>query len=234
MIVLEHVSRRYDATRRSVAALRDVSLRVNKGEFVAIVGASGSGKSTLLQLIGCLDVPNGGKYELNDIAVAELDDSALSRLRNRHIGFVFQSFNLIARTTAIENVELPMCYGPHPPDRARAMAMLTKVGMSHRADHFPSELSGGEQQRVAIARALVNAPDILLADEPTGNLDAATGAQILQVLTDLHRSGLTLVLVTHDDSVARLAERTITLRDGEIVSDTTAKSAPALALQSQS
>jgi putative ABC transport system ATP-binding protein len=219
MIVLEGISKVYDDGGRTVTALRDVSLRIDRGEFVAVVGPSGSGKSTLLQIIGCLDTPTSGTYQLDGIAVSSMDDATLSRLRNERIGFVFQAFNLIPRTTAVENVELPMCYGPASPVRSQAMAMLDRVGMAQRAEHFPSQLSGGEQQRVAIARALMLSPSLLIADEPTGNLDEATGAQILDLLSELHRAGLTIVLVTHDPAVARRAERVITLRDGAVVSD---------------
>jgi putative ABC transport system ATP-binding protein len=219
MIVLEGISKVYDDGGRTVTALRDVSLRIDRGEFVAVVGPSGSGKSTLLQIIGCLDTPTSGTYQLDGIALSSMDDATLSRLRNERIGFVFQAFNLIPRTTAVENVELPMCYGPASPVRSQAMAMLDRVGMAQRAEHFPSQLSGGEQQRVAIARALMLSPSLLIADEPTGNLDEATGAQILDLLSELHRAGLTIVLVTHDPAVARRAERVITLRDGAVVSD---------------
>ena len=219
MIVLDKVSKTYGEGSGAVTALRDVSLRVNRGEFVAIVGPSGSGKSTLLQMIGCLDVPTRGSYELDGVLVASMSDVMLSRLRNERVGFVFQGFNLIPRTTAIENVELPMCYGPAGPSRERALEVMQQVGMSHRADHFPSQLSGGEQQRVAIARALALSPTLLIADEPTGNLDAATGNQILDVLDGLHEAGLTIVMVTHDPIVASRAQRVVTLADGEVLSD---------------
>lgn len=219
MIRLAHITKTYGEGERVVRALQDVSLEIARGEFVAIVGPSGSGKSTLLQIVGCLDAPTSGTYALEGTEVSPLDDAALSRVRNQRIGFVFQSFNLIPRTTAVENVELPMCYGPGSVARAKALAELERVGMAHRASHFPSEMSGGEQQRVAIARALVLSPSLLIADEPTGNLDGATGKQILDLLCALHDAGLTIVLVTHDPSVAERAERVITLTDGRVVSD---------------
>jgi putative ABC transport system ATP-binding protein len=217
MITLDHVGKTFGGRERPVVALQDVSLRVERGEFVAIVGASGSGKSTLLQILGCLDTPTSGSYELDGIPVAGLDDADLSRLRNERIGFVFQSFNLIPRTTALENVETPLLYSSGPTRRDRAGAMLERVGVAHRADHFPEEMSGGEQQRVAIARALVMEPSLLIADEPTGNLDTDTGGQIMALLEDLHRGGLTIVLVTHDPAIAARAERIVTLRDGRVV-----------------
>jgi putative ABC transport system ATP-binding protein len=223
MITLDHVGKTFGGRERPVVALQDVSLRVERGEFVAIVGASGSGKSTLLQILGCLDTPTSGSYELDGIPVAGLDDADLSRLRNERIGFVFQSFNLIPRTTALENVETPLLYSSGPTRRDRAGAMLERVGVAHRADHFPEEMSGGEQQRVAIARALVMEPSLLIADEPTGNLDTDTGGQIMALLEDLHRGGLTIVLVTHDPAIAARAERIVTLRDGRVVE--TSKSA---------
>jgi putative ABC transport system ATP-binding protein len=219
MIVLDKVSKTYGEGSGAVTALRDISLRIDRGEFVAIVGPSGSGKSTLLQMIGCLDVPTRGSYELDGVLVASMSDVMLSRLRNERVGFVFQGFNLIPRTTAIENVELPMCYGPDGPSRQRAREVMQQVGMGHRADHFPNQLSGGEQQRVAIARALALSPTLLIADEPTGNLDVATGNQILDVLDGLHETGLTIVMVTHDPTVAARAQRVVTLADGEVLSD---------------
>jgi ABC-type lipoprotein export system ATPase subunit len=197
--------------------LAEVSLSIETGEFVAIVGASGSGKSTLLQILGCLDTPSAGRYVLDGTAVEGLDDAALSRLRNKHVGFVFQSFNLLPRATALENVELPLLYANGVSSGAsRAPLLLERVGVAHRARHYPAELSGGEQQRVAIARALVMQPSLLLADEPTGNLDVATGAQVLRLIHDLNDDGLTVVLVTHDPAVAAKAHRRITLADGRI------------------
>jgi putative ABC transport system ATP-binding protein len=227
MFVLEGVSKVHGEGRRAVQALSDLSLTVSSGEFVAIAGPSGSGKSTLLQIVGCLDVPTSGRYLLEGTEVSTLDDRALSRLRNAHVGFVFQSFNLVSRTTALENVELPMVYSSRPASRDRARAALARVGMSHRADHFPNELSGGEQQRVAIARALVLEPALLIADEPTGNLDAANGDQILDLFTDLNREGLTVLLVTHDPRVAARAHRVVSLADGRVVSDTALERVPA-------
>ena len=217
MIELHHVSKTYTGRAAPVTALSDVSLRVETGEFVAIVGASGSGKSTLLQILGCLDAPSTGRYVLDGTPVQGLDDAELSHLRNRRVGFVFQSFNLLPRATAIENVELPLLYANGAaPDASAAPLLLERVGVAHRARHYPAELSGGEQQRVAIARALVMSPSLLLADEPTGNLDAATGAQVLQLIHDLNDDGLTVVLVTHDPAVAAQADRRITLADGRI------------------
>ena len=227
MFVLEGMSKVHGDGRRAVQALSDLSLTVASGEFVAIAGPSGSGKSTLLQIVGCLDVPTSGRYLLEGTDVATLDDRALSRLRNAHVGFVFQSFNLVSRTTALENVELPMVYSPRRASRDRARAALDRVGMSHRADHFPNELSGGEQQRVAIARALVLEPALLIADEPTGNLDAANGDQILDLFTELNRDGLTVLLVTHDPRVAARAHRVVSLADGRVVSDTALERVPA-------
>src|SRR5690349_11412279 len=219
MITIDRVTKVYGEGPGAVTALVDNNLDVGRDEFLAVVGASGSGKSTLIQIIGCLDVPTRGTYRLDSVTVSSMDDATLSRLRNERVGFVFQSFNLIARTTAIENVELPMCYGASGLSRQRARDMLEQVGLAHRADHFPNQLSGGEQQRVAIARALSLAPSLLIADEPTGNLDAGTGGQILDLLDRLHRGGLTVVLVTHDPAVARRAQRVITLADGRLVSD---------------
>ncbi len=216
MIALSEITKHYGGTDHPVTALASVSLAIGRGEFVAVVGPSGSGKSTLLQIIGCLDVPTSGTYVLDGTTVSEMDDATLSRIRNERIGFVFQSFNLIARTTVAENVETPMLYGDGRIDRARVEHVLERVRITHRARHFPHELSGGEQQRAAIARALVRSPSLLIADEPTGNLDSANGAQILSLLSELHRDGLTIVMVTHDAAVARRAERVIELADGRI------------------
>src|SRR5512142_586796 len=194
MIDLEHVTKNFDGFGSPVIALRDVSLHVDPGEFVAIVGPSGSGKSTLLQVLGCLDVPSAGRYRLNGTDVSTLDDDALSRLRNEYIGFVFQSFNLIPRTTARENVETPMLYSARENGGdARVNEVLGRVGMSHRGNHFPEALSGGEQQRVAIARAILNRPYLLIADESTVNLDQQTGAGIMRLCGEMHREGLTSV-----------------------------------------
>jgi putative ABC transport system ATP-binding protein len=220
MLRLQNVSKVYGEGARAVTALSSVTLEIERGEFVAVVGASGSGKSTLLQILGCLDLPTRGTYFLDGISVSDLDDGTLSHLRNQQVGFVFQTFNLIARTTALENVELPMCYSAAPPARDRAQQLLSRCGIAQRTHHFPNQLSGGEQQRVAIARALVLNPALLLADEPTGNLDATTGAQILDLLCELHQGGLTIVLVTHDAAVASRAQRIVTLADGTMVQDT--------------
>jgi putative ABC transport system ATP-binding protein len=202
-------------------ALDGVDLDVERGEFVAVMGASGSGKSTLLHVLGCLDRPDGGGYHLAGRDVAELSADEQASLRNREIGFVFQSFNLVPRTSALENVELPLVYGGVPPreQRERARAALRSVGLEGREQHLPSQLSGGQQQRVAIARALVNGPSLLLADEPTGNLDSRTSREILALFQRLHRSGLTIVMVTHEADVAAHAGRVVTFRDGRILSD---------------
>jgi putative ABC transport system ATP-binding protein len=204
---------------KSVTALRDVSFQIGGGEFVTVRGASGAGKSTLMNIIGCLDTPTSGVYRLAGEDVSDYSDQQRSRVRNQRIGFIFQSFNLLPRTTAEENVELPALYRGTTPDRGKAHALLERVGLGDRADHFVSELSGGEQQRVAIARALMNDPPLLLADEPTGNLDSAAGSAIMELLTELHREGRTIVLVTHDGQVAAYAQRELLIRDGRIAAD---------------
>jgi putative ABC transport system ATP-binding protein len=209
--------RRGDGT--PVTALRDVSFVIRAGEFVTVRGASGSGKSSLLNILGCLDTATGGSYLLAGEDVSRYSDRQRSRVRNSRIGFVFQSFNLLPRTTAAENVEVPMIYGGGPVDRARARAALERVGLGARADHFAAELSGGEQQRVAIARALINDPALVLADEPTGNLDSTSGDGVMRLLTELHTEGRTIVLVTHDEHVASFADRELLLSDGVVVSD---------------
>ncbi len=222
MIEASRLSRTYqrgDGT--PVTALREVTFAIAAGEFVVIRGASGSGKSSLLNILGCLDTPSSGRYLLAGDDVSALADNERSHLRARRIGFVFQSFNLLPRATAIENVELPALYTGASPDRDRARQLLQRVGLGARADHFATELSGGEQQRVAIARALMNDPPLLLADEPTGNLDSAAGESVMQLLASLHEGGRTIVLVTHDEHVASFADREIVIRDGVIASDTT-------------
>jgi putative ABC transport system ATP-binding protein len=214
MIEVSCVSRVYDRRPEPVNALRGVSLTIGRGEFVAIRGPSGSGKSSLMNILGCLDRPTAGTYRLDGTDVAALDDRALSRLRSRKIGFVFQSFNLLPRATALENVEVPMIYSDAPFDRSRARGALEHVGLAHRASHFPSELSGGEQQRVAIARALVNDPILILADEPTGNLDAAAANSVIVLLESLHTEGKTIIIVTHDAEVAARTGRQVVIRGG--------------------
>ena len=218
MIRLEHVSRIFQVGEAEVFALDDVSEQVRRGEHVAIMGPSGSGKSTLLNVVGCLDRPSSGSYQLDGREVAELDDSALTEARRRLIGFVFQSFHLVPRLSAAENVELPMIFAavPRAERRERVAASLASVGLGARAEHRPDQLSGGERQRVAIARAIVNRPKILLADEPTGNLDSKSGSSILELLDGLNEQGLTLVVVTHDPNVARRADRVILMVDGKV------------------
>lgn len=233
MIEVSHIARTYtrgDGT--PVPALKDISFRIGKGEFVTIRGASGSGKSSLLNILGCLDTPTSGTYRLDGEDVSHYTDQQRSHIRNRKIGFVFQSFNLLPRTTAVENVEIPALYAGGRVDRARALAILARVGLGERAEHFVTELSGGEQQRVAIARALMNDPPLLLADEPTGNLDSASGESIMQLLTELHREGRTIVLVTHDEAVARYASRELLIRDGVLASDRTQVPGGAASLRS--
>ena len=218
LIALERVSRVYRMGEVEVPALDDVSLDIGTGEFVAIVGPSGSGKSTMMNILGCLDRPTHGAYHLAGSAVAELDDDALARLRGRTIGFVFQSYNLLPRTSALDNVATPLLYqGIGRGERMRrARAALERLGLGDRVSHEPSELSGGQQQRVAIARALVTEPALVLADEPTGNLDSHAGAEVMAVLRDLHDQGRTVVLITHDTDVAASADRQIHLRDGRV------------------
>ncbi|REJ82706.1 MAG: ABC transporter ATP-binding protein [Acidobacteria bacterium] len=221
LIQVRDLHKIYQVGSEEVRALDGVDLDVEHGEYVAIMGASGSGKSTLMNLLGCLDTPTSGSYSLGGVAVQELDDDELATIRNEQIGFVFQTFNLLARTTALDNVELPLVYSGLSRGERRELAAraLERVGLADRRSHRSNELSGGQRQRVAIARALVNQPSILLADEPTGNLDSATSAEIMELFDELNRAGNTVVLVTHEDDIAEHARRVVTMRDGRIQSD---------------
>jgi len=223
LIRLEHIGRTYPLGTTGVQSLRDVSLQIEQGEFVAILGASGAGKSTLMNIIGCLDRPTRGHYFLEDVDVAGLDHDQLADIRNQRIGFVFQNFNLLSRTSALHNVELPMLYSDAPlreRDRhEKAVQALQLVGLAGRADHQPNQLSGGEQQRVAIARAVVNRPAVLLADEPTGNLDSLTSAEIMRVFQSLNERGITIIMVTHELDIASYTKRNVVMRDGRVLSD---------------
>jgi len=221
IILTYKLAREYVMGAEIVRALRGVDVQIRRNEYVAVMGPSGSGKSTLMNLIGCLDTPTGGEYWLNGQKVSDLGDDALARIRNKEIGFVFQTFNLLPRATALHNVELPLIYAGLSSRQRRAQATdaLGKVGLSDRMHHKPNELSGGQRQRVAIARALVNNPSILLADEPTGNLDSGTSSEIMQVFADLHRQGQTIVMVTHEQDIAAHAARVVTLRDGLVATD---------------
>jgi putative ABC transport system ATP-binding protein len=216
MLELENITKVYKAGQTEVPALRGISCRIESGEMVSIIGPSGSGKSTLMNILGCLDKPTSGRYRLDGTEVSELDDNQLAEIRNKKIGFVFQSFNLLSRTTALANVELPLIYSGTSNRRQRALQVLESVGLAHRVTHRPSELAGGEQQRVAIARALVNNPALILADEPTGNLDTQTSQEIMLIFKQLNEQGMTIVLVTHEPDIAAYTQRTIKLRDGQI------------------
>ena len=221
LIRITGLARRYVMGSETIHALRSVSLTIERGEYIAIMGPSGSGKSTLMNLLGCLDTPSEGVYELNGVNVADMDDNELAEIRNREIGFVFQSFNLLARSNALHNVELPLIYaGTSPAERReRAEESLRQVNLGDRMHHRPNELSGGQRQRVAIARALVNRPSIILADEPTGNLDSRTGVEILGLFDALSRRGNTIIVVTHEEDVAQHARRILRIRDGQIAAD---------------
>ncbi len=221
MIKTCKLSKEYNMGKVKVMALRDVDVEIPKGQFVAIMGPSGSGKSTLMNILGCLDHPTSGQYYLDGEDVSKKSDDELAEIRNQFVGFIFQAYNLLPRTDAISNVEIPLIYRGMPSAKRRELAMraLEVVGLSHRAHHKSNELSGGEQQRVAVARAIVGDPKLILADEPTGNLDSRSGEEIMAVFQDLHRKGITFVLVTHDPDIARHADRIISLRDGRIVSD---------------
>ena len=221
LIITRDLAKEYRMDGYTVAALRRVSIELAAGEFVAVMGPSGSGKSTFMNLLGCLDSPTAGEYLLAGENVSRLSGDALAAIRNRRLGFVFQNFNLLARTSAVENVELPLLYGNYPREerRRRAMARLAEVGLADRAHHHPSQLSGGQQQRVAIARALVNDPVLILADEPTGALDTRTSFELMGLLQELNRGGMTVVLVTHEHDIATFASRIISFRDGHVVDD---------------
>lgn len=216
MVILDNIKKSYNLPGRVVEVLKGITLEIKEGEFLSIMGPSGSGKSTLLNLIGCLDRPTSGKYLLDGIDINTLSDNELAEIRNKKIGFVFQNFNLIPRLSAIKNVALPLLYSGMPSEERGRISydLLQRVGLSHRANHLPSELSGGEQQRVSIARALINNPSLILADEPTGNLDSKTGQEIMDIFNSIHKEGATIIMVTHEKSIADQAERIITIKDG--------------------
>lgn len=221
LIELKNITKLYGTGESRVAALDDVSLTIDKGEFVAIAGASGSGKSTLMNLLGCLDVQTEGEYRLDGVEVSEIAEKKLSQIRNREIGFIFQSFNLIPGLTAKENVELPLVYRGLSPKVRRELALraLKKVSLGNRVEHYPNQMSGGQQQRVAIARAIASEPPVILADEPTGNLDSKSSREVMRILYDLNSQGKTVIIITHDDAIAEQAARTIRISDGHLVSD---------------
>jgi len=221
MIEARQLRKVFGQGENEVIALHNINLTIAENEFVAVMGTSGSGKSTLMNLLGCLDRPSEGSYQLNGKLISEMNDEELSAIRNQHIGFIFQSFHLLPRLTAAENVALPLRYTDIPTERglARACQLLEQVGLGHRMQHKPHEMSGGQRQRVAIARALVNHPKVIFADEPTGNLDSKTSDEIMQILTDLHQQGNTIVMVTHEDEIAAYAKRVIRMRDGKIIED---------------
>jgi len=223
IINIEHISKIYQVGMEKVHALRDISLRIDKNEYLAIMGPSGSGKSTLMNMLGCLDTPTSGKYDFTGVSVSEMTDNELAKIRNKEIGFVFQTFNLLPRSDAHHNVELPLIYAglPYAVRREKAKQVLIDVGLGDRIHHKPSELSGGQRQRVAIARALVSDPSIILADEPTGNLDSKTGEEIMQLFEVIHKKGNTIILVTHEEYIAEHANRIIRLKDGLVESDET-------------
>lgn len=219
MLELINIKKHFQNGEEMVTALDGVTLKIQDNEFVAVMGSSGSGKSTLMNVLGCLDTPNSGQYLLADQDVAKLDDDTLSSIRNSHIGFIFQTFHLLPKLDAISNVLLPLRYSKVPEDEAteRAERLIERVGLAHRKHHKPFEMSGGQRQRVAIARALINNPKVILADEPTGNLDSKTSVEIMHLLTELHESGQTIVMVTHEEEIAQYAQRTVRMKDGQII-----------------
>lgn len=223
MIELQNISKHFQNGEEIVTALDNINLTIQENEFVAIMGSSGSGKSTLMNVLGCLDIPSSGVYYLNQQNVANLNDDQLSNIRNTHIGFIFQTFHLLPKLNVIDNIKLPLRYADVNPDEAqtRALALIERVGLSHRKHHKPFEMSGGQRQRVAIARALINQPTVILADEPTGNLDSKTSSEIMALLSELHQAGQTIVMVTHEDEIATYAQRVIHMKDGQIISQRT-------------